>query len=149
MIGQEKIAVPSGAAIFCIHALPTNILYTRVTYTFNDTNMTKFLALYMAPPAALDEMMKTMTPEISKSHNDSWATWMEKHKDAIADQGAMLGKNKRVNSAGITDARNEMTGYMIIQAESAEAAAAVMSDNPMLQMPEAYVEVTEIRPMQG
>jgi hypothetical protein len=111
--------------------------------------MKKFLALYMAPPAAIDQMMQSMTPEMSKSHNDSWAAWMEKHKDSIADQGAMLGKNKRVTGAGITDERNDLTGYTILQAETHEAAAAVMSDNPMLQMAEAYIEVTEIRPMQG
>ncbi len=103
----------------------------------------------MAPPAALEKMMQDMTPEISKGHNDSWMKWMEDHKDSIADQGNMLGKNMRVNSAGANPMRNDMTGYSIIEAESPEAAAQIMEDNPMLQMPEAYIEVTEIVPMSG
>jgi hypothetical protein len=111
--------------------------------------MKKYLVMYMAPASAIDTMMQNMTPEISKAHNDSWMRWMEENKSSIVDQGNMLGKNKRVSSAGVVDVRNDMTGYSMIEAESADAAAEIVKTNPMLQMAEAYIEVTEIMPMSG
>ena len=111
--------------------------------------MKKYLLMYMAPPVAIDQMMQNMTPEISKEHNDGWMKWMEEHKSSIIEQGNMLGKNKRVTNKGATDVRNDMTGYSIIEAESADKAVEVVKSNPMLKMPEAYIELTEIMPMGG
>jgi hypothetical protein len=112
--------------------------------------MKKFMAIYMAPAAKMAEMMKNTTPEEQAAQNKSWRVWMESKSASIADHGAPLGKTKRASSSGVTDVKNDMGGYTIVQAESHEEAAKLFVDNPMLVgMPEASVEVMEIMPMPG
>ena len=96
------------------------------------------------------EGMKNMTPEMQAAQNESWRVWMEGKSASIADHGAPLGKTKRATSVGVTDVRNDIGGYTIVEAESHEEAAKLFTDNPMLVgMPEASVEVMEIMPMPG
>lgn len=110
--------------------------------------MKKFIAVYMMPTAAMEEMMKNTTPEQRKAGMGEWMTWAKSHKE-IVDLGAPLGKNKRVAVSGVTDASNEMGGYSFIEAESQEAAATIFADSPHLKMPGAYVEVMECMQMPG
>jgi hypothetical protein len=105
--------------------------------------MKTYLVLYMAPNAETDKMMKHSTPEEQKQMDEGWTKWMKAHKKSFVGEGAMLGKNKRVTKDGVQDVRNELTGYDLVKAESAEEAAKIFTDNPMLAMPGAYVEVTE------
>lgn len=105
--------------------------------------MKKFVAIYFAPHEALDEMMKNSTPEQQKEMMESWRTWMEKHKKSFVEDGAPVGKNKRVSAEGVKDVRNDINGYSVVQAPSHEEAANIFLDNPQLQMPGAYVEVLE------
>jgi len=65
----------------------------------------------------------------------------------MPDMGAPLGKNKRVSASGVADMRNDVGGYSIVEANTHDEAAQLFRDNPMLQMPGAYVEVLEIMPM--
>jgi hypothetical protein len=111
--------------------------------------MKKFIALYMAPVAAMDEMRKNPNPEKDKKWMDSWNAWMEEHKASFVDVGAPAGANKRVMKDSVKDVRNEVTGYSVVQAESHDEAAKLFQGNPMLQMPGAYVEVMEWVPMKG
>lgn len=109
--------------------------------------MAKFLALYMAPVGAMDEMMQNTTQEQRDEQMQEWNTWMEEKKSSLVDIGAPVGRNKRITPAGIVDVRNEVGGYSIVEAASHEEAAALFADNPMLKMPGAYVEVLTIVPM--
>jgi hypothetical protein len=109
--------------------------------------MATFLALYMAPVGAMDEMMKSTTQEGRDTQTQAWNAWIEEKKASLVDVGAPVGKNKRVTSSGVSDVRNEVGGYSIVEAASHEAAAALFADNPMLEMPSAYVEVLAIMPM--
>src|SRR5258708_711163 len=111
--------------------------------------MKKFVALYMAPVAEMDKMMKDSTPEDQKKGMDAWIKWMGMHKDDFVEQGAPLGKNKRVTKDSVSDKRNEVTGYSVVQADSHEEAAQIFKDSPHLQMPGAYVEVLEWVEMPG
>ncbi|MDD2786350.1 MAG: hypothetical protein PHS79_05720 [Patescibacteria group bacterium] len=103
--------------------------------------MKKFLAIYMAPIAELDKMMQNTSKEQMKEMDATWLKWIDDHKDSFVDVGAALGKNKRVTKDGVSDVRNELTGYSIVQAESHEDACKIFEDNPMFEMPGAYVEV--------
>ena len=53
----------------------------------------------------------------------AWKAWAEKHHSAIVDMGGPLGKTKKVTQPGIKDTSNEMTAYMVVRADSHEAAA--------------------------
>jgi hypothetical protein len=110
--------------------------------------MKKFMVLYMMPVGAMEEMMKNSTPEMREKGMQGWKMWMENHKSDLADMGAGFGKNMRVKKEGSMMESNEIGGYSIIQAESQEAVAQILADNPSFtDMPDSYIEVMEIMSM--
>lgn len=113
--------------------------------------MKKFLAVFVAPIASYDKMkaeMATKSPEELKKGMDGWMAWMERHKAEIIDPGAPVGSAKRVTEGGnIEDTRNEIGGYMLIQANSADEAAAIFKDSPHFGFSDGAVEVMEIMQM--
>jgi hypothetical protein len=112
--------------------------------------MKKFLVLYMANASAMADMMKNSTPEQQKKGMDMWMKWMSDNKSSFVDGGAPVGKTKRVDSKGTSDMKNEVGGYSIIHAESAEAATKLFGkEQPHLQMPGTWIEISEIMPMPG
>jgi hypothetical protein len=93
--------------------------------------------------------MANSSPEQMKAGMDAWMAWMKKHKSALVDMGAPLGKTRRVTAAGVTSVRNEVTGYSIVEAESHDAAAAMLVGHPHLSMPGAYVDVLSVTQIPG
>jgi hypothetical protein len=74
--------------------------------------------------------------------------WGVAHADAIIDQGSPLGRTKRAAVDGITDTRNSLTGYVIVQAESHEAAARMFDNHPHFSVfPGDSVEIMECLPL--
>jgi hypothetical protein len=112
--------------------------------------MKKFVVLYMAARADFEKMMENSTPEQQKKGMDAWMKWIDANKSSIVDGGAPLGKTKRVDSNGASDARNEIGGYSIVRAASPDAATKLFGkDHPHLQMPGAWIEIIEIMPIPG
>jgi hypothetical protein len=112
--------------------------------------MKKFLVLYMAKAADFEKMMKNTTPDQQKKGMEAWMKWMGDHKASLVDGGAPLGKSKRVNTKETSDTKNDVGGYSIVQAESAEAATKMFGrDHPHFQMPGAWIDVVEIMPVPG
>jgi hypothetical protein len=112
--------------------------------------MKKFMVLYMAPLAQFEQMMQNATPEQQRKGMDAWMKWMGANKASLVDGGAPLGKTKRVDTGGTRDAKNEVGGYSIVQAESHDAAAKMFgSDHPHLHVPGAWIEIVEIMPIPG
>jgi hypothetical protein len=92
------------------------------------------------------------TPEAErKAQTDKmmqdWQTWMDTHKANIVDNGNPLGKTKRVTTSGVADTKNDLNYYIIVQADSHDAAAQMVKDNPHLMIPDSYVDVMEISHM--
>jgi hypothetical protein len=112
--------------------------------------MKKFMVLYMANGAEFESMMKNSTPEQQQKGMQAWMKWMGDNQASIVDGGAPLGKTKRVDSKGASDTRNDIGGYSVVQADSADAAAKLFGkDHPHLQMRGAWVEVVEVMPIPG
>ena len=112
--------------------------------------MKKFLVVYMAERAAFEKMMRESTPEMQKAGMAAWMKWMSENQAALVDGGAPLGAAKRVTGSGVSDVRNDMGGYSIVQAESHASATAMFGkDFPHLQLPGAWIEVVEIMPIPG
>jgi hypothetical protein len=111
--------------------------------------MKKFMVLYMASSADYEKMMRTSTPELQKKGMGAWMKWMNKHQKSMVDGGAPLGKTKRVDARGASDAKNGVGGYSIVQSRSHDAAAKMFGkDHPHLQMmPGAWIEIVEIMPL--
>jgi hypothetical protein len=60
----------------------------------------------------------------------AWKAWAEKHQAAIVGMGGPLGKTKKVSQRGIEDTSNEMGAYMVVRADSHEAAAKLFERHP-------------------
>lgn len=114
-----------------------------------EVDVSKFFLLYLAPVSAIDQMMANSSPEQMKVGMDAWMGWMKKHEKSLADMGSPLGKTKRVTAAGAVSARNEVTGYTIVEAESHDAAVAMLAGHPHLNMPGAYIDVISVTPIPG
>lgn len=105
--------------------------------------MKQFLVLYNAPAELMEEWAQT-SPEEQKKGMEEWVKWGDVHKADLVEFGNPVGKNKRITTDGVSDVSNEVGGYSIIQAESAEEAAQILSDNPHLKEKGAYCEMMEI-----
>ena len=108
--------------------------------------MKKFLAVYLGS----GEKMKNWKPDEAtmKKGIEMWSKWMMDNKDSIVEQGAPLGKTKRIDANGISDVSNEMGAYVVVQAESYEAAAKMFENHPHFTVfPGERVEVMECLPM--
>ena len=113
------------------------------------SNKKKFLVLYLAPASVMEEWSKT-DPDTRKVAEQKlrgeWEKWIGDHGKMITDTGAG-GKTKQVSSNGTTDSRNDIILYSFVEAESHEAAAKHFENHPHLQIPQATIEVMEVRPM--
>jgi hypothetical protein len=95
--------------------------------------MKNFLAIYNGTHASMDEWNK-LDEAARKARMSTgmaaWQQWMQTHAAAIVDTGTPLGKTKRIDKSGVTDTTNNITGYVIVKAESHEAAAAMFTNHP-------------------
>jgi hypothetical protein len=111
----------------------------------------KFLAIYIGTQAALEQWNKldeAQRKERNASGMKAWMDWGTTHAAAIVDMGNPLGKTKRASPEGVTDIKNVMTGYVIIQAESHEAAAKLFERHPHFTIfPGDSVEIMECLPL--
>ena len=115
--------------------------------------MKHFLAIYMATPSSLAkwrEQPESVRAEKQAAGAAAWQAWVEQHKASIVDMGAPLGKTKAISRAGISEIRNAMTAYTVVQAETHEAAARLFENHPHFTMfPGELVEVMECLPLPG
>jgi hypothetical protein len=112
--------------------------------------MKKFMALYMAPVAEMQEMMRSATPDQMKAGMEDWAKWGKKNQKAIVDMGAPMGKTKKVANGGVSDTHNNLGGYSIVEGDSLDSVSQMFVGHPHLKsMKGAWVEIVECLPMRG
>jgi hypothetical protein len=115
--------------------------------------MKKFLAIYIGTQATMEASGWNKLGEAERKQREAsgmtaWMQWGKEHAAAIVDMGTPLGKTKRVAPGGITDTKNTMTGYVIVQAESHDAAARLFENHPHFTIfPGDSVEIMECLPM--
>jgi hypothetical protein len=114
-----------------------------------EAHMKKFLVLYRANVPA-DEMMANSTPEQMKAGMDAWGAWMGGVGDAMLDLGAPLGASRSVDQGSPATGGAHVTGFSVLQADSLDAAAALVENHPHLSTPGgASVEILEYLPIPG
>jgi hypothetical protein len=111
--------------------------------------MKQFFVIYRVPVATMDQWMSGTAPEEraeqGKKLGQDMQAWTERHKDAIVEGGWPLGKTKTVSKSGAVDGRNDLNYACIMQAESADAVAAMFADNPHIAtIPDSTVDIMEI-----
>ncbi len=111
--------------------------------------MKKFLVLYMAPNSVLQEWMKKPEEERKAAEQKmqaEWREWMGAHP-TLATDTAGAGKTKRVSKEGVTDTKNDIMLYGIVEGESHQEIADAFVGHPHFGIPEATIEVMEVNPM--
>jgi hypothetical protein len=115
--------------------------------------MKKFLAIYIGTEDTMEKSgWKKLDDKERKAREangiEAWMEWGRANAAVIVDQGAPLGKTKRTSNEGISDTKNTMTGYVIVQAESHEAAAKLFEKHPHFTIfPGDSVEIMECLPL--
>lgn len=98
--------------------------------------MPRFLAIYNLLPEALARfraMPKAEQDRIDSLGLPLWEEWEKKHAASITDRGGMVGKTLRVNRDGsAAPATNTICGYLVVEAETIEAAAKIFDSHPHL-----------------
>ena len=108
--------------------------------------MAKYMILYRAATSARDQMANA-TPEQMKAGMDAWMAWAGKAGDAVVDLGTPLAPSTHV---GATAASGEdVGGYSILQAASAQDITNLLDGHPHLEMPGSSIDVLEMLSMPG
>jgi len=95
--------------------------------------MPRFLALYTLQPEDLARFRarpKAEQDAIDAEGVPLWTQWEERNAAAIVDRGGMVGRTLRVGKAGIGPATNTICGYLVLEAETIEAAARLFEGHP-------------------
>jgi hypothetical protein len=117
--------------------------------------MKNFLAVFTGTPQARERsdwnaLSESDRNERAHAGTRAWHAWMESHQTQIVFAGSPIGKTKRVSRGGITSAQNNIGGYVVVSAESHEAAARLFENHPRFSMlPGEAVEVMECMPVPG
>lgn len=115
--------------------------------------MKQFLAVFLGSPSdssgtkwnSLDE--KTREGLIQEGMA-AWGKWAQDNEKSIVSIGTPLGKTKRVDKQGISDIRNLMAAYTVVQAETHEAAAKIFLSHPHFMIfPGESIEIMECLPL--
>lgn len=115
--------------------------------------MPKFMALYVGSPEAFaksgwDKMDEATRKQREIEGMQAWGAWQEKNKIVAVDEGSPLGKTKRTDKNGVSDISNNIAGYIIIEAESHDAAAKLFLNHPHFSIfPGDAVEIMPCNPM--
>lgn len=112
--------------------------------------MKTFAAFYIGTAEAWEKEAdaKADTADRDARGMAAWGQWMMDNQDIITDPGAPLGKTLRVSKSGVEPFVNTLAGYVIVQAESHEAAAKLFENHPHFAIfPGDSVEVVEIMPL--
>ena len=108
--------------------------------------MAKYMAVYVGAPnlgGRPDIDDKTIAAGMA-----AWQGWAERYAGQTLDGGGPLGKTKRVSREGVSDVNNTMTGYVIIQADTHEAAAQMFLNHPHFSIfPGDAVEIMPCMPI--
>ncbi len=117
--------------------------------------MARFVAVYTGAPdgpnmAAWKKLDDATRKAREQEGMQAWMKWGETHKDKIVVGGGPLGKTKSVGKNGVHDIRNNLAGYIVVEAASHEEAAAMFVNHPHFSIfPGEAVEVMPELPIPG
>ncbi|HEX2788857.1 MAG TPA: hypothetical protein VHN17_00355 [Steroidobacteraceae bacterium] len=117
----------------------------------NTSTLKKYLVLYLAPPDVLAGWAKT-DPAVKQAAEEKmraeWQRWMSEHAKMITSTEA-AGKTKAITSGAISDTKNDIMLYSLVEAENHDIAAKAFAQHPHLQIPQSSIQVMEVRALGG
>lgn len=117
--------------------------------------MKKFLAIYLGTTDGNMMQVWNAMPEAERKAKEAegmaaWGKWMQDHASAVVEMGSPLGKTKKADKNGVSDTKNAMSGWVVVQAETHEEATKMFENHPHFAIfPGESIEVMEILPMPG
>jgi len=115
--------------------------------------MKKFLAVYTGSAAAMaswNALTETERQQMQVQGMAAWKKWVADNAASIVDVGGPLSKSTLINKAGISDIRNNLGAFTIVQAESQAAVAKLFVNHPHFTFfPGEGVEVMEVMQIPG
>lgn len=113
--------------------------------------MKKFLAIYYGSPESMAKwanLSEAAKQDRQKEGIKLWSSWAERNSKMIVDIGNPLGKTKKVDQKGISDTKNQLTAYTVVEAESQEDAAKLFLKHPHFEIfPGDSIEIMECLPI--
>jgi hypothetical protein len=117
----------------------------------NDTYVAVFLGSKTSPRMqAWMALPETERRAKEREGMAAWKAWVQKHQAVVVAMGGPLGKTKKISASGIADVTNEMAAFMVVRADSHEAAAKLFENHPHFAIfPGESVEVMPVLPIPG
>lgn len=115
----------------------------------NDT----YLAVFLGSKTGARRAAWDALPEAERRHKESegiaaWKAWVEKYQPAIVSMGGPLGKTKKVSQRGVEDTSNDLGAFVVVRADSHEAAAKLFESHPHFAIfPGERVEIMPVLPI--
>ena len=112
--------------------------------------MKKFIAIYMSSREEIDKFMSRAPEDRQKDMKGmmgEWEAWHKAHSKNVTDLGNPFGKTKKITSGGVSETKNELTGYSFVNADDYNAAVKLFEGHPHLKFPGASIEIMECLPM--
>ena len=116
-------------------------------------NEQTFLAVYLGSQTNARMQAWHALPEAERTAKmkegiAAWKAWAERHQGSIVEMGGPLGKTKRVDAAGVSDASNLLSGFTLVRAASHAEAAKLFEDHPHFsKFPGDAVEIMPVLPI--
>jgi len=107
--------------------------------------VSKFIYLYRGPATPMEDM----TEEQSADAMAAWGQWIAKLGSSLTDVGNPFGARTSVSDDGTSPAPGDLNGYSIVEADTLEAAKALVDNHPFLTEGKGRfsVEIFELVPM--
>lgn len=115
--------------------------------------MKQYFAIFLGSAESF-EKYKAIEEKMRKENDtkgmQAWMKWATDHKGDIVQMGSPLGKTMKIDKSGISDTRNELGAWCVVQAASQEEAAKMFENHPHFTIfPGDRVEVMEMLPIPG
>jgi len=110
-----------------------------------EPHVSKYLYLYRGPATPIEDF----TPEQSAEQLRAWGEWMARVGSALVDGGAPFAARTAVGDDGSSPTSSDLNGYTIVEADSLDAARALVDGHPFLSEGKGRfsVDIFELAPM--
>jgi hypothetical protein len=116
-----------------------------------EIDMKRYLAVFTGSPSAMARWEVLPEPERQRKQAEgvtAWKKWATENAASIVEMGGPLSRTKLVSTGGISDIRNNLAAFTVVEAESQDAAARLFLNHPHFTIfPGEGVEVMEVLPI--
>ena len=91
--------------------------------------MESFVVIYYAP-LSVREQAQNAAPEDMQASMQAWGEWAKRCGESLTYPGSALMGGLRLTPSGSSPGESDVIGYSVLQAESMEAATALLESHP-------------------